>query len=568
MEVIEVVEVIEAAAAVEAATKAATKKCADCHEHKELRRFSKRNNIRDGLRSQCTSCMQDRNASRYAGEAHVVLRKMPHGPERDARIEDRRIRESTNDRFDEIVDGGNKLCIDCDHELVRSEFSYNKSAHDGLQGVCKYCGSARLCKRHAPIKTLAEPERSQRLAEALAKRPSRALDWVAPPPEQRRCSCCQITRDTWAFTSKGTSKKDRAGQLRSLCRGCDNSTILTLRASGADLAAIQAASNVVMDGIRVKDGQQPFSMVTHLDRKVAEIAEKVRKLPLTGGMATKPPALTLVPKKEQPTERVAAIANGQTHIVDHIAEKLAADVANNPTGVFISNREERANPKPDRAPRVSKGALSREEKALRHQERMDAVKDQQAGLDLTQLVKMDKGQVLKSFKRKMSGAKSRSRGFERVIPAAPAKAKSQEWSDLYLTNLDMDRLYDEAMRAGYVFFERPADWSGQWPFEPSPDKRDPSNQSYVAENLVMVPWIENRARGDAWLNVFDAWAKYRLGRQGLLNDGEISLDAALAKLSSLGMLNGKGKGAHYHAVMQAQKKAPALPREPVLEAAE
>lgn len=171
---------------------------------------------------------------------------------------------------------------------------------------------------------------------------------------------------------------------------------------------------------------------------------------------------------------------------------------------FYSNANEDGTLKQPRK-RVSRGALAREEKQRRNAEYDAAVERQQAGIDLRNHPVMTEDEVRAVAKKGLAAAAGRSDGQQR-----PAYARRQNPSAVVrVSDAEYKMLYDEATKDGQVFYAKPKGWRGTWPFMPSWDRINPANPHYVYGNLRLVPWILNRARGDAAITLVDAWSCQR-----------------------------------------------------------
>lgn len=91
------------------------KKCKDCQQVKLLEAFHRNRNSIDGRQPYCKACANLRYKHRRTGGGPDLRKPANKAPE------------------------GQKWCPRCQRYLDKSEFTKNKSAHDGLSGYCRPC---------------------------------------------------------------------------------------------------------------------------------------------------------------------------------------------------------------------------------------------------------------------------------------------------------------------------------------------------------------------------------------------------------------------------------------------
>ena len=219
------------------------------------------------------------------------------------------------------------------------------------------------------------------------------------------------------------------------------------------MAAVQQLANAAIDRIRKREGVPAFEL-------------------------EQPPLIT--PTTQPLRRKKVAVKEAYRELV--------------PNASFFSNTEGEAPRK-----RQSRGAKSRAEKERARAIYASEVQRQQSGIDLRMLDVMDDKEVRTSLRRALHAAADRNSGRPR------SRVSSNPWSAVHLSNADVSELIEEAKAAGHVFYQKPKGWVGSWPFAPSPDRKNPADRRYVRENLRLVPWILNRARGDAALSVVEQW---------------------------------------------------------------
>jgi hypothetical protein len=158
---------------------------------------------------------------------------------------------------------------------------------------------------------------------------------------------------------------------------------------------------------------------------------------------------------------------------------------------------------PPRPKRKSKGAQVREMKAEKYEEYRRQKIEQGRNLNFDAMVPMNAEELFKSTKRASRRAAARCNA-PRITHTRRQKLEKQ----INLSDADRKILIAEALDQGRRFYPRPPGWIGDWLFEATLDCIDP-NGNYVLQNLQLVPWIENRARGADATAALEKWMRDR-----------------------------------------------------------
>ncbi len=295
---------------------------------------------------------------------------------------------------------------------------------------------------------------------------------------RKRCKCCELewpeTRAYFPYSRPCTHKdgKPRSGRLLSNCRACTTggARVFTAVRRG-ELDKGEAATNAIEFFARRNLGL-PTRNIAQTDVSV-EVYKR-------GG---------------DPGRDLRAL-------VPPVPKSTVIVITESDHKVVVTNDGE--TPGGDKVRRQSRGARTREQKQQLRDERLAAQARAHAALDPAQLEVEDNDELVNGFLRDMRSAKARSDGKSWEQKGE----RTNPWRRVHLSKADTKLLLAKAIADGYRFYKRPKGWVGSWPFKQSPDKIDPAGD-YVRENLRMVPWIENRARGADPIPLFVRWLQDR-----------------------------------------------------------
>lgn len=221
-----------------------------------------------------------------------------------------------------------------------------------------------------------------------------------------------------------------------------------------------------------------------------------------GNVNSVPPRIPKLPP-DMVSERIAAIAQGQKHIEECVDEAVQRDrLAAELVAIAVtSNQQPETKPK-----RQSKGARVRAEKQAKaegaDESRRAQIQTQADSFDESTLTLASAGELMRDARKLRSSAASRCDNQVRVVTS---RGKNL---DVTLSDAELATLTAAAIASGAAIYRRPSGWVGMWPFGPSLDRLDVS-KGYTFDNLVMVPWIENRARGADSSRILEVWARRR-----------------------------------------------------------
>jgi len=400
-------------------------------------------------------------------------------------------------------------------------------------------------------------------------------DLIAYFGDAVRCNACKTSKPIDSFPNSNLRDNQRRGSRTSRCRECHAARLRRMpshhstRARGnVQLASIDGRT--ITRSAAIDLGLWSLKRERHVHARAAYarviIPEKLgpdgtiwpsnaahpvfSQLPLDGGAAVAPaPAVPQQRSERQPTERAAAIANGQIDLEEAIADSLDKVVATN------LDRD----PNAPTAKRVSKGAARRAAKALTHEERARLYDEQLARFDLAclngtaRLATADEvAAEYRAQARRKATERKRTRQHSRILPEV----------DVHFTERDIQQKTAEYL-SGPPRFATPDDWDsslGPFPDKPSLDRVSNPNRSYTGPNTRGTTVKNNSARGRDTIAQHNAYIVREARALGMVHFDEIDVPMHVALLRiPIRFLNTVGKTALLAASVPMPRRTAAQP---------